>query len=1048
MCSRCCTDWQVAILVAWSLACVATSASGQTSTNEHVDFNRHVRPLLADRCFACHGFDENAREAELRLDTLAGATAVRDGAAAIVPGRPSESQLIRRITSIDPDEQMPPPGSHRQPFTAAEIQLLRDWIAQGAEWGVHWAFVKPTKSAIPEGAHPVDYFIEEELAKATEKSDKILVSPTAEPHTLVRRLSFDLLGLPPNSRQVESLVQQPDDQRWQTLIDELLASPHFGERMAMWWLDGARYSDTDGFQADGTRQNWPWRDWVIDAFNDNKPFDQFTIEQFAGDLLPNATDMQRLATCFHRNHMHNGEGGRDPEESRVDYVLDRVNTAGTLWLGLTLGCTQCHDHKFDPISQGDYYSLSAYFNSIAETGAAGAQAKPFLKWKAPAAERDVARNLELKQQVDRQLAERRSAAAPSFEAWLTEQVRLVNEGYQPWRPVPFVRLATTEGYQLSSDDKQTIVSAANDLPQDDYIITCSASVDSRITAIRLDVFPDAAHTDGKLSYSPSGEFILTNFKLRLRRRGSSQYREIEVAGAIADVDGKGKDEKYAGVVGTLDDDPRTGWTTRNHPADQPHWAMFELSKPLTMADDEELDILLMQRSIENRELIGRFALSYTDRRGVGIRSRESLSIIRLAEELKQTQPSQTITISEELREVLFEEFLEDDRQYVALRQRLSLVEQQLKEAQAAAGELNVTVLEELDEPRPTHVLLRGVWDSHGERVAPGVLPAILPVDPSSVPTRLELGKWFVSPENPLTARVIVNQIWQLLFGAGLVRSPNDFGLQGELPTHPRLLDWLAVDFVESGWDVKHLVKTIVSSQTYRRSSAASRQQMEFDPQNRWLARGARFRLPAWMIRDSRLAISGQLNRDVGGPPIFPYQPTGVWEDQFMGRISYRATVGSGQYRRTIYAFWRRSSSPAFLFDAPQRRACEVIPLRTNTPLHALNLLNDLTGQEAAREMADQILADAVYASKKINRDQLDLLGRRVIHRPLVERELDVLERQYILAAEFYGSQTDAALKLLTVGQLSPPTADRLADRAALMIVANTLLNLDECITHE
>ncbi len=1026
----------------------ATIVWGQTSTAARVDFNRDVRPILADRCFACHGFDENAREADLRLDTFSGATADQNGPAAIVPGQPSESLVIRRITSLDPDEQMPPPSAHRQPFTAQEIQLLVQWIAQGAEWGEHWAFVKPRKAVVPEGEHAVDFFVKEELSKLNEKPAEIPVSPEADPHTLARRLSFDLLGLPPESKQLANFAQQPSDQQWETLIDELLASPHFGERMAMWWLDGARYSDTDGFQADATRQNWPWRDWVIDAFNDNMPFDQFTIEQFAGDLLPGATDSQRLATCFHRNHMHNGEGGRDAEESRVDYVLDRVNTAGTLWLGLTLGCTQCHDHKFDPISQQDYYSLSAYFNSIAETGAAGGQAKPFLKWKAPTAERDVARNLELKQQVAQQLAERRRVAAPLFESWLLEQQRLIKEGYQCWRPVPIARLATTEGYQLSSSDNRTIVSAPRDLPQDDYIVTCSAPADSRITAIRLDVFPDAAHTDGKLSFSPSGEFILTNFKLRLRRRGSAQYRELEVTGAIADVDGKGKDEKYAGVVGTLDDDPRTGWTTRNHPANQPHWAVFELSEPLVMAENEELDILLMQRSIEDRELIGRFGLSYTDRRGTGIRSRESMSITRMTEELKRTEPMQENELSDALREELYKEFLEDDPPYAELKQRLSLVEQQLKEAQAAAGELNVTVLEELDEPRPTHVLVRGVWDNHGDRVTPGVLPAVLPVDRSLVPTRLELGQWFAAKENPLTARVIVNQIWQLFFGIGLVRSPNDFGLQGELPTHPQLLDWLAVDFMESGWDIKHLIKTIASSQTYRRSSAANRQQMELDPQNRYLARGARFRLPAWMIRDSRLAISGQLNRDVGGPPVFPYQPAGVWEDQFMGRLSYRPTVGNGQYRRTIYAFWRRSSSPAFLFDAPQRRNCEVIPLRTNTPLHALNLLNDLTGQEAARELADQVLAEAANPSQAVDRDDLDWLGWRVLSRHLDDGELDVLERQFIQAEAIYKDQTGAAQKLLTVGQLPAPPPARMADRAALMVVATTLLNLDECITHE
>jgi len=1019
-----------------------------------VDYSRDVRPLLSDRCFACHGFDEGTRQADLRLDTREGATSDANGLPAIVPGAPQQSELLRRIRSSDPDEQMPPADAHRQPFREEEIQLLSDWISQGAVWGEHWAFVKPLRPATPGEQHPIDFLVEQQLLEIAATQGALPLTPLADPATLVRRLSLDLIGLPPTLEQLQAFAQQPDEPAWQTLMDELLASPHFGERMAMWWLDGARYSDTDGFQQDATRENWPWRDWVVDAFNNNLPFDQFTIEQFAGDLIPNSTPAQRLATCFHRNHMHNGEGGRDPAESRVDYVLDRVNTAGTLWMGLTLGCTQCHDHKFDPISQRDYYSLSAYFNSIDETGRAGDNAGPFLAWKAPTAEREVERTQELQRAIEKQLEESREAARGPFVEWLARQQERAEAGYAAWRPVSIVKLSTTEGYQLSSHDGRMITAAPSSLPQDDYVITCAPPETSRITAIRLEIFPHATHTDGKLSFSPSGEFILTNFKVRLRRRGSSQYRELQVARATADVNGRGQDSKYAGVQETLDDDPRTGWTTRQHPADQPHWAKFELAEPLVMAHDEELDIILMQRSIENRELIGRFALTYTDQRGSGVRSSESLGISRLANELTSLGSSEPKTVSDELRSALFEEFLEDDQQTTSLIDRLELVKQQLRQAQAAAGELKVTVLQELAEPRATHVLVRGVWNSHGEQVQPGVLPAVLPADSTQVPTRYELGKWVVSKDNPLTARVIVNQIWQLLFGNGLVRTANDFGLQGELPSHPQLLDWLAVEFMESGWDVKHLIKSIVSSHTYRRSSQASGEHVERDPQNRWLARGARFRLPAWMIRDARLATSGLLNREVGGPPMFPYQPPGVWEDQFMGRIKYQSTLGPSQYRRTLYAFWRRSSTPAFLFDAAQRRTCEVTPLRTNTPLQALNLLNDLTGQEAARSLADAFLpvlypqtADLPAESTNY-RQAINGMAQRILSRSLSEAEYRVLERQLVFARDSFESDTSAARALLSVGQLPSPLSEHLASRAALMVVSTTLLNLDECITHE
>ena len=745
--------------------------SGFTLAGE-IDFNRDIRPILSDNCFACHGFDENSRAAGLRLDELEGATEDLGGYAAIVPGDPDNSAVIERITSDDEDLLMPPPDSHKKRLDDKSVLLLRRWIAEGAAWGKHWAFERPVKAEVDPNTHPVDFFVNRKLG-----DEEMAPAERAKISTLARRLSFDLTGLPATPEMIESLGDQPTDDDWLAFIDVLLDSPHYGERMAMWWLDGARYSDTDGFQQDAVRTNWPWRDWVVDAFNRNMPFDQFTVQQFAGDLLPDATAEQILATCFHRNHMNNGEGGRDPEESRVDYVIDRVNTMGTLWLGLTLGCTQCHDHKFDPISQYDYYSLSAYFDSIDETGKAGGGAGPFQKYRSPLAKRAVEESEQLLKESEKTLAAVRSAAEADADPWIAGQVRRVLSGFQPWLPIVPHKVATKEGYRLRVDGDM-ISTAPSQLPQDDFIITAPPVALQRITGFRLDVFPDPSHTDGKLSHSDSGEFILTNVKLQVRKRGTSQIREIALASAVADVNGKGVDTKYANVSGTLDDDPRTGWTTRTKPADQPHHAVFALAEPLVLQPDEQLDIILMQRSLDPRALIGRFRLSVTDQAGQAVRSLDPMPLEQLADSLSGKDSAADAEVSGELRKRLIAQFLEDHREYQLTRRRHDRVVAQHNEIKRGAGELNVMVLKERDTPRKTHVLQRGVWDKKGEQVSVGVLPAVLPADPSEVPTRLELGRWVVSEQNPLTARVITNQIWQLFFGAGLVPHAERFRFAG------------------------------------------------------------------------------------------------------------------------------------------------------------------------------------------------------------------------------------------------------------------------------
>jgi hypothetical protein len=998
-------------------------------------FSRDVLPLLSDNCLACHGQDEKQRKGGLRLDTHEGAVALKDGIAAIVPGKPKDSELLARLVSDDPDEVMPPPKSHKKKLTAEQVAMLTRWIEAGASWGRHWAFEKPEKAPLPYGLkHPVDAFISAWLAK-----EGLAMAKEAPRHTLARRAAFDLTGLPPYAEALAAFEKDTKPGAYERYVDALLASPHFGERMAMWWLDAARYSDTDGFQADATRTNWPWRDYVIESFNANKRFDQFTIEQFAGDLLPDATPEQKLATCFHRNHMTNGEGGRDPEESRIDYVLDRINTTGTVWLGLTLNCCQCHSHKFDPVTQSEYYGLFAFFDSIDEDGKAGTGAKPYLAYESPFAARAVEEAQQLVEARKPAEAAARKAAEVPFEKWLAERAIEVRGGFAAWRVLEPVELESIEGTELSRLDDGSIIARGPNPNQDDYRVFAPVKL-PRITGLKLEVLPDVAHTGGKFSRGKSGEFILTDIKVQVRRRGSSQIRDILVSDAVADYSPSTKEKReYGDIKGVLDDDPRNGWTTVGAPKIEPHTGVFALAEPLVLDADEELVFELKQRSTNGDANIGRFRLSATDQAGATIHSVETAPL----EQLAKSGVNDTAKIDPKLREKLFEQFLADHAPYQTEKTALDRANRQLAEVQAAAKKLNVMVLAERKEPRDTHVLVRGVWDKKGDKVARGVLTSVGARPLGEDKSRLGLARWLVSRENPLTARVMVNNLWAMLFGAGIVRTPEDFGLQGERPTHPELLDWLAVEFMESGWDVKHMLKLIVTSATYRQDSAVSEALLARDPENRLLARGARFRLPAWMLRDTALANSGLLNPALGGPPVRPYQPDGVWEEIFMGRFKYEPSEGAAQYRRTLYAFWRRSIAPTFLFDSAQRRVCEVRTPRTNTPLQALTLLNDRTVLEASEALAAQVLRESANPDER-----LGVLARRVLGRAAAPNELTVLHRELDRALTHYRANPGDAAKYLAVGNPNPGDAAQPAELAAYAIVATLVQNLDEAITHE
>ena len=742
------------VWIPWALSVCATAA-------EPVQFGRDVLPVLSENCLSCHGADESHRKAGLRLDVREGALAFKKGVAAVVPYQPEASELLKRVTSKDPEEVMPTPKSHKLPLKPEQVEVLRRWIAEGAPWGRHWAFERPRREDAPGDAavraHPVDRWVRAAWERAGVRG-----SERADAATLLRRVSFDLTGLPPTRAELEAYLSDRAPGAWERAVVRLLDSPHFGERMAMWWLDVARYADTDGFQSDATRTNWAWRDWVVDAFNRNQRFDVFTVEQFAGDLLPGATAEQKIATCFHRNHMANGEGGRDPEESRVDYVIDRVNTMGTAWLGLTLGCTQCHTHKFDPISHSEYYSLSAFFNSIDETGAAGGGAKPVLEYKSAHAQAAMQEAEQLVTEAKAAEGVARLGARPAFKGALPGLFERSGKGFREWTPLLAAGLESTEGTLLVQQADGSVRATGPQPLQDEYRLAGRVAL-ARVTGLMLEVLPDAVHTLGGLSRGKSGEFILTDLKVQVRQRGRAEVRDVKVSGAVADYSSDKKaNGGYGDVKDTLDDDPRNGWSTKGAPQTEPHVAVFRLEEPLVLDPDEELLVELRQRSTLGDATIGLFRLSVSDQLGETVSKLGPGPLATLA----CSGVSLAEALPENLETLLFEQFLEEHRPYLAARQRLSVANAQLAEAKAAAGKLKVLVLEERKEPRETFVLLRGIWDKHGERVGPGVPAAVAPWPAGEPENRLGLARWLVSPENPLTARVVVNQLWQLFFWGG------------------------------------------------------------------------------------------------------------------------------------------------------------------------------------------------------------------------------------------------------------------------------------------
>ncbi len=957
-----------------SLALAATAALSPT---DRVDYNRDVRPILSDLCFHCHGPDEEQRKASLRLDTQAGAA--KDGV--VVAGKPDESDLIARITAADPDDRMPPADSGRR-LSPAQIETLRRWIAQGATFDPHWAFVPPVRPPLPEGegapGAPIDRFVRARL-----QHEGLTPSPAARPESLLRRVTLDLTGVPPTPAELRAFVADRD---YGKAVDRLLASPRYGERMAIRWLEAARYADTNGYQGDGERVMWRWRDWVIDAFNGNMPFDRFTIEQLAGDLLPGATLDQRIATAFNRNHRGNSEGGIVPEEYLAEYAVDRVETTSVVWMGLTMGCARCHDHKFDPLSQRDFYGMFALFGNLPEHGKARkiGNSAPFLLSPTPAQVGKLA-------QLDAALGnaeEEVARLAPVLEAAERAWTGDVPAHWNVERGLALrVPSETFDGTRFVESDIGTFEEK------------------SRFTAA-MRVTSQTA-TGGLVS--------------RMDDDGDHEGWSVRLAGGHVEV---GLSKRW------LDDSIRVHTRQRVLLGRPTHVAVtYDGSQSAAgvrvYLDGVPAELVVEYDGLNNDVTSGeRLRIGA---RGTGDRFKGRIEDVRLHGVV--LDPDEVVAVAGKPRRAYFLAQVAAEE----LRAAPARLHSARAERQAFVATVPTTmVMQELAERRPTYLLIRGEYDKHGPRVDPAV-PGVFGAPP--VRSRLEFARWLVSPQNPLTARVLSNRLWQMLFGQGLVRTVDDFGSQGEWPTHPELLDWLASELVASGWDVKALLRTIVTSATYRQSSNAPAALLERDPENRLLARGPRFRLPAEMVRDQALAASGLLVERLGGPSVRPYLPDGLGKD--MGQGGRGADKGDGLYRRSLYTFWKRTVAPPNMtvFDAPTRETCSVRTNRTNTPLQALTLLNDPTFVEAARLLGERMM----------NEGGVGHGFRLVLGREPRAAELAVLRSQQRAHLGHYRRHPADARALLSVGDKpSRPSADL----AAYTQVALLILNLDETVTKE
>jgi len=1032
-----------------------------------LQFNRDIRPLLSENCLACHGPDPGSRKAGLRLDTresLFGQT--KGEGPVVVPGKPEQSALWKRLVHTDPDELMPPPESHKV-LKAEQKELIRRWILEGAAWQPHWSFLKPERPAAPQGSGhtPIDAFVSAKLA-----AKGLTMNPEADRRTLARRVALDLTGLPPLPGEVEAFVKDTSPDAYERWVDRLLDSPRWGEHRGRYWLDAARYADTHGLHFDNYREMWPYRDWVIAAFNQNQPFDRFVVEQIAGDLLPDPTQDQLVATGFHRCNMTTNEGGTIEEENLVGYANDRVSTTGWVFLGLTTNCSACHDHKFDPFTQRDFYSMAAFFRNTQQSGfdgnvKDGANASMVVvtdpvdadRWAALPGRIDAA-----KKAVD----QARSEAGPAMERWIGGLRKpALESGLE--LPGQTFRAALASGH--TNPIPVTVAGKGIEVPTAGPITLRTNSLFGLAPVFGKDAtarVEDAGAFETNQSFSFGGwirvpaDSNATAAVLARMDPPSESYRgwDLWVQGGQFATHIIHKWPDSAIKVATKDSVVRKGqwqhvWMGYDgsgkasgvsiHVDGVPVPVSIETDKPLTGTIRARAPLTFAQRS-------GGDHFDGVALQDVRVFSRvlSSTEITALARNplLLQVVGKPVPDWNAEVRGVLLETFIQtQSRPVLEAREALARLE---AERDGIRRRHPVTHIqrEKADSKPMAALLARGQYDKPGERVEANVPAALNPLPEGAPRNRMGLALWLVSPENPLLARVTVNRFWQELFGTGLVKTTEDFGIMGETPVNPELLDWLAVDFRESGWDVKRFFKQVVMSQAYRQDARVTPEKLEKDPQNRLVSRGPRFRMDAEMVRDYALEASGLLVPRVGGASVKPYQPEGVWEAVAMPESNtkrYERDSGDALYRRSLYTFWKRAAPPASMeiFNAPSREVSCTRRERTNTPLQALATLNDPQFIEAARRLAERAWTEASGNPHRA----VERVSERLLMRPLTPEEQGMVRRSFDEFSTFYRGHPEAADQLMGIGELRPSGGVPTPDLAALTLVANQLFNLDEVL---
>jgi hypothetical protein len=1020
------------------VALVATCPAGRplSADEAKISYSREVRPILSAKCFTCHGPDESAREADLRLDDFDSATRQSGGVAAIVPGQPDQSELWRRIHSHDKFERMPPPHTKKS-LTDADRSILKRWIEQGAPYEKHWAFQPPRRPESPRrledrwSRNEIDRFVLEKMHAAGLDSN-----PEADRLTLARRAYLDLIGIPPTPDQADRFARDDRPDAYERLIDELLASPHYGERWARRWLDLARYSDTNGYEKDRPRSMFPYRDWVIEALNADLPFDQFTIEQIAGDLLPDPTESQLIATGFHRNTMINEEGGVDPREFRFLAMVDRVNTTGAAWLGLTIGCAQCHTHKYDPISHDEYYQLMAFLDNVNEPTMPVRdeqieRQRGEIEAEIESLKSGLAARFPLPDGTDAASPEsereqrRRDHLESEFRKWWQTQ----RESYVAWTMLAPVRVRTNLPDFTILDDRSILISG--DYTKNDiFEVELQADL-KRVTGIRLEALPDESLPFGgpgrgyiHAGVEKGGEFFLSRIAFLVPDESAADWTPLPLIEARHSF-ARDKRPSDAAIDGKTD----TGWSIAPRTGER-HSATFRLSEPV----ENESGTIRFQIRLEHESFhpagLGRFRISVTDQTGILGAFDRPLEIDRLLER----EPD---TLTGAQRKQLQQHYLETT----------PLLAEAHKEIQTLRGtlpEIPTTLI--LQERKPEHRRTtyrhhRGEFLHPREPVEPAPPEVLHSLPEGETPDRLSFARWLVSRDNPLTARVVINRQWEAFFGRGIVRTSEDFGLQGSLPTHPELLDWLAVEFMDQNWSLKAMHRLIVTSASYRQSSEISERAAKLDPQNLWLSRSPRLRLDAELIRDSALAASGLLSRKIGGASVFPPQPPGITEGAY-GPLSWKVSEGEDRYRRGLYTFNKRTAPYSMFatFDAPSGELC--LPRRnsSNTPLQALSTLNSLVFTEAARHLAREVLDHAPGSTE----ERITLLFRRGVIRPPDPHELELLGRFLARQERALAENPDQA-RLIVGDAAEPESSHDPATLAAWTALARVVLNLDEAV---